>query len=133
MADTKETAVTSSPTLAPASQAPTIAPSTTSLSDVEKDRPITSEEKKETSVDKTQTAADDDAADASSVERASIVPGANADADNALEKHATAASKAGHSLHAVQTREDGTEYPTGTKLFLITLALCLAVFLVALG
>jgi hypothetical protein len=41
------------------------------------------------------------------------------------------------SLHApveaVNTREDGTEYPTGVKLGLIALALCLSVFLVALG
>lgn len=30
-------------------------------------------------------------------------------------------------------REDGTEYPTGIKLGLIVLALCLSVFLMALG
>ncbi|KAJ5326635.1 hypothetical protein MYU51_014499 [Penicillium brevicompactum] len=36
------------------------------------------------------------------------------------------------SLKATTTREDGTEYPTGLKLTLIVLALCLSVFLVAL-
>jgi hypothetical protein len=35
-------------------------------------------------------------------------------------------------LRRVQTREEGTEYPTGIKLGLISLALCLAVFLMAL-
>lgn len=38
-----------------------------------------------------------------------------------------------NSLKATTTREDGTEYPTGPKLTLIVLALCLSVFLVALG
>ncbi|CAG8366582.1 unnamed protein product [Penicillium salamii] len=37
-----------------------------------------------------------------------------------------------NSLKATTTREDGTEYPTGPKLALIVLALCLSVFLVAL-
>jgi hypothetical protein len=36
-------------------------------------------------------------------------------------------------IKAITTREDGTEYPTGPKLALIALALCLSVFLVALG
>jgi hypothetical protein len=37
------------------------------------------------------------------------------------------------SLRPVQTREDGEEYPTGLKLASIILAICLCVFLVALG
>ena len=35
-------------------------------------------------------------------------------------------------LGVVQTQEDGTEYPRGVKMSLIVLALCLAVFLMAL-
>lgn len=37
------------------------------------------------------------------------------------------------SIKATTTREDGKEYPSGPKLGLIVLALCLSVFLVALG
>lgn len=36
------------------------------------------------------------------------------------------------SIQRVQTREDGSEYPTGLPLFLIILALCLAVFVMSL-
>jgi hypothetical protein len=36
------------------------------------------------------------------------------------------------SLGAAQTRDDGTEYPQGVKLAVIVLALCLAIFLMAL-
>lgn len=36
------------------------------------------------------------------------------------------------SIRLTETREDGSEYPTGLKLFLITVALCLAVFLMCL-
>lgn len=35
--------------------------------------------------------------------------------------------------NTLQKREDGTDYPLGLKLFLIILALCLSVFLMALG
>jgi len=49
-----------------------------------------------------------------------------------LARHATTASKSGQSITQMRTREDGTEYPTGMKLGLITLALCLSVFLMAL-
>ncbi|KAK0724214.1 major facilitator superfamily-domain-containing protein [Lasiosphaeris hirsuta] len=49
-----------------------------------------------------------------------------------LARQATAVSKTGQSIAQVATREDGTEYPTGTKLGLIVLALCLSVFLMAL-
>ncbi|KAK4445100.1 DHA14-like major facilitator [Podospora aff. communis PSN243] len=49
-----------------------------------------------------------------------------------LARQATAASKTGQSIRPTATREDGTEYPSGMKLGLITLALCLSVFLMAL-
>lgn len=42
-------------------------------------------------------------------------------------------SNATHKSHASTIREDGVEYPTGLKLGLITIALCLSVFLMALG
>ncbi|RKU40632.1 hypothetical protein DL546_001366 [Coniochaeta pulveracea] len=61
-------------------------------------------------------------------------PEAITEKDNTLTRHATATSHAdtGHSIQQTTTREDGTEYPKGLKLGLITLALCLSVFLMAL-
>jgi hypothetical protein len=50
-----------------------------------------------------------------------------------LVRQATAASKSGQSIRPTNTRQDGTEYPSGMKLGLIMLALCLSVFLMALG
>lgn len=41
-------------------------------------------------------------------------------------------SNATQKSHATTVREDGVEYPTGLKLGMITMALCLAVFLMAL-
>jgi len=49
-----------------------------------------------------------------------------------LERQTTAVSKTGQSIDRTRTREDGTEYPTGVKLALIILALCLSIFLMAL-
>lgn len=49
-----------------------------------------------------------------------------------LAKIKTSQSQNGAPLDATRTREDGTEYPTGVKLGLISLALCLSVFLTAL-
>ncbi|TPX16122.1 uncharacterized protein E0L32_004117 [Thyridium curvatum] len=50
-----------------------------------------------------------------------------------IARHPTAASHAGGaSITTTPTREDGTEYPTGARLALIILALCLSVFLMAL-
>lgn len=49
--------------------------------------------------------------------------------------HATsrvASATASATLQRVETRPDGSEYPTGLKLTLITIALCLGVFLMAL-
>ncbi|KAH9995350.1 putative efflux pump [Xylariaceae sp. FL0662B] len=50
----------------------------------------------------------------------------------ALTKQMTAQSHESHPLRQIQTREDGTEYPTGLKLSLIVLGLCLSVLLMAL-
>lgn len=41
-------------------------------------------------------------------------------------------STTGTSIRRTETREDGSEYPAGLKLFLIIVALCLAVFLMCL-
>ncbi|KAK1830415.1 DHA14-like major facilitator [Podospora conica] len=49
-----------------------------------------------------------------------------------LERQTTAVSKSGQEIDRTRTREDGTEYPTGPKLALIILALCLSIFLMAL-
>ena len=53
---------------------------------------------------------------------------------NYKEELHTEAEKAdvGHDLKQVQTSESGVEYPTGLRLNLISLALCLSVFLMAL-
>ncbi|KAI3392017.1 hypothetical protein diail_6344 [Diaporthe ilicicola] len=52
----------------------------------------------------------------------------SADLVHTLSRVATAASE----LRRTETRQDGSEYPSGIKLVLITIALCLAVFLMAL-
>ncbi|KAI1176176.1 MFS general substrate transporter [Nemania sp. FL0916] len=49
-----------------------------------------------------------------------------------LTKTQTARTQNGDALQQIQTREDGSEYPSGAKLLLISLALCLSVFLIAL-
>ena len=41
-------------------------------------------------------------------------------------------SEIGHDLKQIQTSESGIEYPSGLRLNLISLALCLSVFLMAL-
>ncbi|KAI1820152.1 MFS general substrate transporter [Xylaria intraflava] len=56
---------------------------------------------------------------------------ADTEKTESLEKPQTA-SRDGEPLQQSTTREDGVAYPTGMKLFLITIALCLSVFLVAL-
>jgi hypothetical protein len=57
-----------------------------------------------------------------------------AESYNYKEELHTEAEKAdlGHDLKQVQTSESGIEYPTGLRLNLISLALCLSVFLMAL-
>ncbi|KLU91665.1 major facilitator superfamily transporter [Magnaporthiopsis poae ATCC 64411] len=49
-----------------------------------------------------------------------------------LRKTATVTTQSGRPIEQVPTREDGTPYPKGIKLAVITIALCLAVFLMAL-
>lgn len=49
-----------------------------------------------------------------------------------LTQQVTARSHTANTLREVETREDGVEYPKGMALFLISLALCLSVFLTAL-
>jgi hypothetical protein len=66
--------------------------------------------------------------------RISATPSMPDEKTDVLVQTATAEPDKQHpSLKASTTREDGTEYPTGLKLALIALALCLSVFLVALG
>ena len=73
-----------------------------------------------------------DAISSDNVGQTDGTPGLN-EKDNGITRQATAASAAGgKSLQQTRTREDGTEYPTGMKLGLISLALCLSVFLMAL-
>ena len=99
------------------SKAPTVAPSYRSLSEVEK-----------ASVENLPQQPDDAASEEQQEAAEENEKG------NELTQHATAASHAtGASVRQVATRDDGTEYPTGVKFGLIMLALCLSVFLVALG
>jgi hypothetical protein len=49
-----------------------------------------------------------------------------------LAKIQTARTQNGDPLQPTETREDGSEYPSGVKLVLISVALCLSVFLIAL-
>ncbi|KAI0021659.1 putative efflux pump [Xylariomycetidae sp. FL0641] len=102
------------PPAADDSRAPTVAPSASSLTDVEKEG--------------RQHRHEDDSVSSTDAEELREKPGA-------LARQATAPDAAEDGSDPVrpsQTREDGTEYPTGVKLGLITLALCLSVFLVAL-
>lgn len=59
-------------------------------------------------------------------------PVVNENEKDDLSKQITAQSHHPAALQEIRTREDGAEYPTGLKLFLIMLALCLSVFLMAL-
>lgn len=84
----------------------------------------------------TSVAGDDKGSTADERSEVEVAPAAGlADSEKKteLERQATATSKAGQSLRATNTRDDGTEYPSGMKLNLIVLALCLSVFLMALG
>ncbi|CAJ2500864.1 Uu.00g037170.m01.CDS01 [Anthostomella pinea] len=100
------------------SQAPTIAASSNSMAEDEKG-----------------TGSIPSVADSASfVEDQPAVPTrADHEKNSDLARHTTALSQpGGEPLREVETREDGTAYPTGTKLVLITVALCLSVFLIAL-
>ncbi|KAH8815363.1 DHA14-like major facilitator [Xylogone sp. PMI_703] len=48
------------------------------------------------------------------------------------KEHSNASVKAEAELEKIRTSDEGTEYPTGAKMNLISLALCLSVFLTAL-
>jgi hypothetical protein len=126
------------------SQAPTVAPSRTSISDNEKhaptaDRDASTEGNYTTDNEKTasrgvtsdsehsslgKTEAQDHGLGDAAAAPAAIPGGAGGD----LERTPTHES----GLQKIQTRQDGTEYPKGLKLGLISLALCLSVFLMAL-
>ncbi|KAB5522841.1 major facilitator superfamily domain-containing protein [Coniochaeta sp. 2T2.1] len=108
MADLKaEPAVTTAD-----SEAPTIAGSNTSVSS------------------KARSLNDDTASE--QVEKSDQTPHHDDEKHHDLTQQQTAKSVGEHSLRPATTREDGSEYPQGMKLFLINLALCLAVFLMSL-
>ncbi|KAK3940919.1 hypothetical protein QBC46DRAFT_449140 [Diplogelasinospora grovesii] len=113
--DSKLPAPTSS--VLPASQAPTIAPSAASMTEDEREK-VSTREGEQTDADAT-------------VSEYQAEPAVD-EKQHELTQQATAASKAGQSIRQTRTRDDGTEYPTGLKLGLISLALCLSVFLIAL-
>jgi hypothetical protein len=52
--------------------------------------------------------------------------------EKAKQQKEIEAKMGGHDLSKIKTSETGVEYPNGVKLGLITLALCLSVFLMAL-
>lgn len=97
------------------SEAPTIAGSSTSLSEKARsfNEDTASEQVEQSEANPQQQTGDDEK-------------------HHDLTQQRTAASQGEHSLRPTTTREDGTEYPSGMKLGLINLALCLAVFLMAL-
>lgn len=59
-------------------------------------------------------------------------PSSSAPTANDPEKGVSVSEKNTPPDNGHPKREDGTEYPRGPKLFVIILALCLAVFLMAL-
>ncbi|KAK4162431.1 putative efflux system protein [Cladorrhinum sp. PSN259] len=113
------------------SQAPTIVPDSTSISDDEK----------RSTTDKTETNEKPEPVESSTEQPTPIPTTPTKDSNTekqekqsiSLARKQTAASNAGSkSLRQIQTREDGEEYPEGTRLGLIVLALCLSVFVMAL-
>ncbi|CAP64725.1 uncharacterized protein PODANS_5_9910 [Podospora anserina S mat+] len=109
------------------SQAPTVAPSSKSISD---------DEKVSNSGDRTDIDAGSSTDATEKVSKQPEITTSTADNEkthNILAKHPTAVSQAGSKkLEPSKTREDGEEYPTGIKLAAIVTALCLSVFLMAL-
>ncbi|KAI0546790.1 MFS general substrate transporter [Xylaria curta] len=106
------------------SREPTLAPSANSVVENEKDirSELSSRDQAESGIGSSES---------------SIIEG-DARADHfpekteSLAKVQTARTENGHALQPTETREDGTEYPKGVKLLLISIALCLSVFLIAL-
>ena len=109
------------------SQAPTIVPDSTSISDDEKNSAVETG-KAEANV------SEKPAETSSSAEKPAPEPKNDNEKQTPLSRKQTAASNAGsNALDQIRTREDGEEYPVGMKLALIVLALCLSVFVMALG
>lgn len=106
-----------------ASQAPTVAESTPSLAETNREKDA-------------DTASRHDANNISHMMNEKVQPMAPAPTEagklTELTKTITARSQNSNALRQTETREDGVEYPKGLKLFLISLALCLSVFLIAL-
>lgn len=102
-------------TSADESQAPTIAPSSASMNEDDK-----------LSGKGAGTTSETDAASRGENEKSATDTGAE------LQRQATSASQTGSKIEPSRTREDGVEYPKALELGLITLALCLSVFLMAL-
>ncbi|KAI1290513.1 MFS general substrate transporter [Xylaria venustula] len=78
-----------------------------------------------------EVASDSHSSDSSIIE-GGVATGDVMEKTQSLAKVQTARSQNGSPLHPTETREDGTEYPSGPKLLLISVALCLSVFLTAL-
>ncbi|KAK9778377.1 putative Efflux pump [Seiridium cardinale] len=108
-----------------ASQAPTVAASASSITDMEKGA--------DTYSSRENTSHSNSTIDADMKNVQPMAP-APTEAEKVIDitRQYTAHSQTAHTLKQVETREDGVEYPKGTKLFLISLALCLSVFLMAL-
>ncbi|KAK0702544.1 major facilitator superfamily domain-containing protein [Apiosordaria backusii] len=111
------------------SQAPTVAPSSRSISDDEK----ASNSGERTDIDAGSSTDATEKASTSKQPEVTTTAADNEKGDNILAKHPTAVSQAGSKkLEPSKTREDGEEYPTGVKLAAIVIALCLSVFVMAL-
>ncbi|KAJ2992653.1 hypothetical protein NUW58_g2094 [Xylaria curta] len=110
--------------LQPSSLEPTLAPSANSMMDYEKDAgsAVSTHAQQVSSSDSSQNSILEGGASAThGVEKS-----------EGLAKVQTSQTQTGTQLEQSRTREDGTEYPTGIKLTLISVALCLSVFLIAL-
>jgi hypothetical protein len=108
---------------APAAGGTTMAHSTTSISESEKERETEAwlrEKEKPSELETSHPVIQGDN---------TILP-----SGASLTKAETARSQPGGApLGEIQTREDGTEYPSSVKLIIIVTSLCLSVFLMALG
>ncbi|KAI1125926.1 MFS general substrate transporter [Nemania abortiva] len=118
------------PTMASEQQAssrePTLAPSGNSITGYEKDARSAISSRDESGADSGKSS------QSSIIEGGGVATEEYAEKTDNLAKVQTARTQNGETLQPTETREDGTEYPTGLKLGLISLALCLSVFLIAL-
>ncbi|KAL2255916.1 hypothetical protein VTK26DRAFT_2485 [Humicola hyalothermophila] len=108
------------PNQQPDSRVPTLVPSARSVSDDGKASGGPGEQ------------TDADVSSASPVEASAEVQSQNEKQDDSLARQPTSASNTGNKTEGEPAGEDGTTYPTGMKLILIVVALCLAVFVMAL-